>query len=64
MEVVDTLIILAKGRMIFMGAADKARAYFLSSPLLDLSPESSSPNPVDFLSDLSASLVRNKKVEL
>eukprot|EP00602_Paraphysomonas_sp_CaronLab_P009688 CAMPEP_0185022730 /NCGR_PEP_ID=MMETSP1103-20130426/5431_1 /TAXON_ID=36769 /ORGANISM="Paraphysomonas bandaiensis, Strain Caron Lab Isolate" /LENGTH=1307 /DNA_ID=CAMNT_0027554945 /DNA_START=376 /DNA_END=4299 /DNA_ORIENTATION=+ len=59
-EVVDTLLLLSRGRMIYMGRADMAASYFMNSRILGLSMQGYT-NPADFLCDLSGCLLKNDK---
>eukprot|EP00602_Paraphysomonas_sp_CaronLab_P005049 CAMPEP_0185030590 /NCGR_PEP_ID=MMETSP1103-20130426/17564_1 /TAXON_ID=36769 /ORGANISM="Paraphysomonas bandaiensis, Strain Caron Lab Isolate" /LENGTH=1294 /DNA_ID=CAMNT_0027565783 /DNA_START=13 /DNA_END=3894 /DNA_ORIENTATION=- len=61
-ELFDTLCLLSKGRLIYMGRADEAAAFFLDAPELQFD-FSEYANPADFLFDVSGSLIHNRKGE-
>ena len=60
-DVVDTLVLLSKGHMIYMGPADKAVKFFVHSPSLSFSMQNYK-SAADFLSDVSGCLIRNDQV--
>jgi ABC-type multidrug transport system ATPase subunit len=55
-EVFDTLVLMSKGRLVYMGPADKAVNFFISSPSLGVS-NSNHRNPAEFLFDISGGSV-------
>ena len=57
-DLVDTLVLLSKGRLIYMGPASKAMEFFVSSPSLGIA-DSQYNNPAEFLFRISAGLVSN-----
>jgi ABC-type multidrug transport system ATPase subunit len=57
-EVFDTLVLLSKGRLIYIGPADKAVDYFISSPTLGISNTNFS-NPAEFLFGVSGGFIVN-----
>jgi ABC-type multidrug transport system ATPase subunit len=57
----DTLALLSKGRLIYMGKADEAASFFIESPTLQFDFKEYA-NPADFLHDISGCLIYNKKV--
>lgn len=63
-ELCDTLALLSKGRMIYMGPASEASAYFIDSPSLPLRMDAGYENPADFLCDISNNIVRDFKDEI
>jgi ABC-type multidrug transport system ATPase subunit len=60
-ELFDTLVLLSKGRLIYIGPANKAVNYFITSPTLDIS-NSSYKNPAEFLFAVSAGFVTSNDV--
>jgi len=61
-QLYDTLAVLSKGRLVYMGAASEATSFFVESPNLRFSFEGYS-NPADFLHDVSGGLIVNVKGE-
>jgi ABC-type multidrug transport system ATPase subunit len=59
----DTLVLLSKGRLIYMGKAEEATAFFINDPKLQFDIKEYA-NPADFLFDISACLIYNKMVSL
>ncbi len=57
----DTLALLSKGRLIYIGKADEAVSFFIESPTLQFDFQEYA-NPADFLHDISGCLIYNKKV--
>ncbi len=57
----DTLTLLSKGRLIYMGRADEAAAFFINAPQLQFDIKEYA-NPADFLFDISGCLMYNKMV--
>lgn len=58
-ELLDTVCLLSKGRLIYMGPAPTAVEFFVQAP--SLSFEFNYKNPADFLSDISDSQLMNSK---
>ena len=58
----DTLALLSKGRLIYMGNASDAAKFFIESPTMPLALETEFDNPADFLYNVSANLLRDSKV--
>lgn len=56
--VFDTLVLLSKGRLIYMGPADKAVEFFISSPSLEIA-NNNFRNPAEFLLGVSGGLLVN-----
>jgi hypothetical protein len=59
----DTLVLLSKGRLVYMGKAEEATAFFINDPKLQFDIKEYA-NPADFLFDISACLIYNKMVTL
>ena len=57
----DTLVLLSKGRLIYMGKADEATAFFINAPQLQFDIKEYA-NPADFLFDVSSCIIYNKLV--
>jgi hypothetical protein len=57
----DTLVLLSKGRLVYMGKADEATAFFINDPKLQFDIKEYA-NPADFLFDISACMIYNKMV--
>jgi ABC-type multidrug transport system ATPase subunit len=57
----DTLVLLSKGRLVYMGKAEDATAFFINDPKLQFDIKEYA-NPADFLFDISACLIYNKMV--
>jgi ABC-type multidrug transport system ATPase subunit len=60
-ELFDTIALLSRGRIIYMGKADEAASFFIQAPDLQFSFEKYH-NPSEFLHDVSGSLILNMKV--
>jgi ABC-type multidrug transport system ATPase subunit len=60
-ELFDTIALLSRGRIIYMGKADEAASFFIQAPELQFSFEKYH-NPSEFLHDVSGSLILNMKV--
>lgn len=58
----DTLALLSKGRLIYLGRAADAASFFIESPTLQFDFKEYA-NPADFLHDISGCLINNKKVQ-
>ena len=56
--VFDTLVLLSKGYLVYMGPADKAVDFFISSPSLEIS-NTNFKNPAEFLLGVSSGLIVN-----
>lgn len=59
--VFDTLVLLSKGHLVYIGPAEKALDFFISSPTLGIS-NSSFTNPAEFLFGISGGFVLNNHV--
>lgn len=60
-ELLDTLCLLSKGRLIYMGPAKNAAKFFIDSSILQLELREYA-NPADFLADVSGCKIQNKAV--
>jgi ABC-type multidrug transport system ATPase subunit len=60
-ELFDTLAILSKGRLVYMGKATEALSFFIESPALQFT-FGDYRNPADFLADVSGCLLQNSQV--
>jgi ABC-type multidrug transport system ATPase subunit len=57
----DTLVLLSKGRLVYMGDASSAVSFFLESPSLSFDSKEYS-NPADLLFNISGCHICNKNV--
>ena len=60
-ELFDTLALLSKGRLVYLGKASEALSFFIESPNLQFKYIEYT-NPADFVTDVSACLVQNAQV--
>mmetsp|Transcript_20657 Transcript_20657/g.29655 ORF Transcript_20657/g.29655 Transcript_20657/m.29655 type:complete len:1397 (+) Transcript_20657:61-4251(+) len=58
----DTLLLLSKGRLVYMGKAQDAVSFFIESPTLQFDCHEYA-NPADFIYDVSGCLIQNVKGE-
>ena len=56
-------MLLSKGRMVYMGPAEKAARFFIESPSLNFD-FAEYTNPADFLTDISSCLFKNRDVKM
>jgi ABC-type multidrug transport system ATPase subunit len=61
-QLYDTLAVLSKGKLVYMGLASEAMSFFIESPNLRFSFDKYT-NPAEFLHDISGGLIVNSKGE-
>jgi ABC-type multidrug transport system ATPase subunit len=62
-DLCDTLALLSKGRLIYMGNVADAVNFFVQSPTMPLKLDKAYENPADFLDSVSANLICDQKNE-